>query len=178
MNLPNRLSLLRVLMIPIMVALLYVHTPLCNYLAAAVFALASFTDFLDGYIARKNGLVTTFGKFVDPLADKLLVLSSLIMMSYHGLMLAWVVVVILGRELAVDGLRMIAVSRGQVIAAGWLGKVKTVSQMILVLYLMLLRIPVMGHWFGMLLCGWVVIITVWSGVDYFVRNGKCLIEEM
>lgn len=174
MNLPNKLSMLRVALIPVMVALLYPRTAVCNYLAALVFAAASFTDYLDGHIARKYHLITNFGKFVDPLADKLLVLSAFIMLIQHGLMLAWVTVLILGRELAVDGLRMVAVSQGKVIAAGQLGKIKTVSQMVLVLYLMLFRIPVMGNWFGMLLCGWVAVITLWSGVDYFLRNGECL----
>lgn len=177
MNTPNKLSIARMALVPVMVALLYPQTPVCNYLAAAVFALAAFTDFLDGYLARKNGIVTDFGRFIDPVADKLLVLSSLIMLIQHGLMLAWVVVLILARELCVDGLRMIAVGKGKVIAAGKLGKIKTVSQIILVLWLMLTRIPVMGHWFGILLTGWVAAITLWSGVDYFVKNGRCLMEE-
>ena len=178
MNLPNKLSLLRVLMIPVMVALMYVRTDACYVLATVVFALAAFTDFLDGYIARKNHLVTDFGKFVDPVADKLLVLSALIMLCYQDLMLSWVVVLILARELSVDGLRMVAVGKGKVIAAGWLGKVKTVSQMLLVLYLMIFRIPVMQHWLGIAGTAWVVVITLWSGIDYFVRNGSIVFEDM
>ena len=174
MNLPNKLSLTRVALIPIMVALLYPRTDVCNILATIVFAAAAFTDFLDGHIARSRGLVTNFGKFVDPLADKLLVLSALIMLIQHGLMLAWVTVVILGRELAVDGLRMVAVSQGKVIAAGKLGKLKTCSQLLLVMYLMIFRIPVMRHWVGIVLCAWVVIITLWSGVEYFRKNGSCI----
>ncbi|MDO4484737.1 MAG: CDP-diacylglycerol--glycerol-3-phosphate 3-phosphatidyltransferase [Clostridia bacterium] len=177
MNLPNKLSLMRVALIPVMVALMYPNTPVCNTLAAVVFALAAFTDFLDGYIARKNGLVTDFGKFVDPVADKLLVLSSLIMLVQHGLMLAWVVVVILARELCVDGLRMVAVSNGKVIAAGKLGKIKTCSQIALVLWLMLSRIPVMGSWIGMVLTAWVTVITLWSGIDYFVKNGSVIMNS-
>ena len=102
MNLPNKLSLTRIALIPVMVALMYPNTTVCNLLAAVVFALAAFTDFLDGHIARKQHIVTDFGKFVDPVADKLLVLSALIMLIQQGLMLAWVVVVILARELGVD----------------------------------------------------------------------------
>lgn len=178
MNLPNKLSLLRIILIPVMVALMYFRTEVCNVLAIIVFAAASFTDFLDGYIARKNHLVTDFGKFVDPVADKLLVLSALIMLCYQDLMLSWVVVLILARELCVDGLRMVAVGKGQVIAAGWLGKIKTVSQIFLVLWLMIFRIPVMQHWLGMVLTFWVALITLWSGVDYFIRNGKVVFENM
>ena len=174
MNLPNKLSLTRVVLIPVMVALMYSNTQVCNILATIVFALAAFTDFLDGYIARKNHIITDFGKFVDPVADKLLVLSALIMLIQHGVMLAWVTVVILARELCVDGLRMIAVSSGKVIAAGKLGKIKTVSQIVLILWLMVSRQPVMRHVVSGLLTTWVLIITLWSGIDYFVKNGSCL----
>lgn len=170
MNLPNKLSLTRMALIPLMVALMYPNTLVCNLLAAAVFGLAAFTDFLDGYIARKEGIVTDFGKFVDPVADKLLVLSALIMLVQQGLMLAWVVVVILARELCVDGLRMVAGGKGMVIAAGKLGKIKTVTQIILILWLMILRLPVMGNILSALLTLAVVVMTLWSGVDYFIRN--------
>ncbi len=176
MNLPNKLSTLRVALIPVMVALMYPNTQVCNILALVVFALAALTDFLDGHIARKRHLVTDFGKFVDPVADKLLVLSAMIMLIQHQVMLAWVVVVILARELCVDGLRMIAVGHGQVIAAGKLGKIKTVSQIILALWLMLTHQPIMSSWFSMALTAWVVVITLWSGADYFMRNGECFKE--
>lgn len=174
MNLPNKLSILRMALIPVMVALMYPNTPTWNLLAAAVFGAAAFTDFLDGHIARKQGIVTDFGKFVDPVADKLLTLSALIMLIQQGMMLSWVVVVILARELCVDGLRMVAVSHGQVIAAGKLGKIKTVSQIVLILWLMLFRQPVLRSWISGILTLWVVGITLWSGIDYFVRNGSCL----
>lgn len=177
MNLPNKLSLLRVILIPVMVALLYPRTDACNIAAAAVFALASFTDFLDGHIARKRGLVTDFGKFVDPVADKLLVLSAMVMLIQHGLMLAWVTVVILARELCVDGLRLVAISQGKVIAAGKLGKLKTVSQIVLMLWLMIIRVPIMQHWFGIVLTVWVIVITVWSGVDYFIKNASVIANK-
>lgn len=174
MNLPNKLSLLRIGLIPITVALLYPRTPVCNVLATIVFALAALTDFLDGHIARSRNLVTDFGKFVDPVADKLLVLSTMIMLIQHGLMLAWVVVLILARELCVDGLRMVAVGKGKVIAAGKLGKIKTVSQIVLTLWLMITRVPIMQSGFAMLLTLWVLVITVWSGVEYFRNNGDVL----
>ena len=179
MNLPNKLSLVRVCLIPVLVALLYVNSDVCRWLAIAVFGIASFTDFLDGHIARSRGLVTDFGKFVDPLADKLLVLCALIMMCYRQTMLSWVVCVILARELAVDGLRMIAVGKGQVIAAGKLGKLKTVSQMILILWQLfwnrpVLMSPITGNLPGLILTVWVVVITLWSGVDYFRRNSSFL----
>ena len=174
MNLPNKLSILRIAMIPLMVALLYPDTPACNWLAAGVFALAALTDFLDGHIARKRNLITDLGRFLDPVADKLLVLSAMIMLIKHGLMPAWVTVLILARELAVDGLRMVAVAQGRVIAASWPGKVKTVSQIVLVLWLMVTRIPVSNHWLGVIIMIWVIMITVWSGLDYLYKNGDAL----
>ena len=149
---------------------MYPGTTVCNLLAAAVFGLAAFTDFLDGHIARKEGIVTDFGKFVDPVADKLLVLSALIMLVDQGLMMAWVVVLILARELCVDGLRMVSGSKGMVIAAGKLGKIKTVTQIILILWLMIFRQPVTGNVISALLTAAVAFMTLWSGVDYFIRN--------
>lgn len=182
MNLPNKLSILRIILIPVMVALMYPQNEVCRWLSIAVFGIAAFTDFLDGYIARKYKLVTDLGKFVDPVADKLLVLSALIMLCYRQLMLSWVLVIILGRELCVDGLRMIAVTKGNVIAAGKLGKIKTVSQIILVLWLMVTNMPVIAspvtdNIIGLILTVWVTIITLWSGVDYFVKNGAFLLEK-
>ena len=174
MNLPNKLSLARMAMIPVMVALMYPNTPVCNLLSAAVFGAAAFTDYLDGHIARKQGIVTDFGKFIDPVADKLLNLSAMIMLIHLGLLPAWMVIVILARELCVDGLRMVAVGNGQVIAAGQLGKIKTVSQIVLILWLMLTRLSVAGSVISLLLALWVVAITLWSGVDYFAKNGQCL----
>lgn len=174
MNLPNKLSLLRMGLIPVMVALMYVQSQTCSILAAVVFGIAAFTDYLDGYIARKQHIVTDFGKFVDPVADKLLNLSAMIMLVHQGIMPAWAVVAILARELCVDGLRMVAVGHGQVIAAGMLGKIKTVSQMVLILWLMIFRLPVAAHPVSLILTLWVVAITLWSGVDYFLKNGSCL----
>ena len=170
MNLPNRLSILRVCCIPVLVVLLSLSEPWSRWAAAGVFAFASFTDFLDGYLARQNNWITVFGKFIDPVADKLLVLSTLVMLTEIDLVPAWMVILILARELSVDGLRMIAISHRKVIAAGPLGKIKTTSQMILILLILCLYLPVFSFAAGIILGIWVCIITLWSGVDYFVRN--------
>lgn len=180
MNTPNKLSLLRVLLIPLMVLLMYLPGWPMVLLSTAVFGAAAYTDYLDGHIARRDGIVTDFGKFIDPVADKLLNLSAMIMLTASGLLPHWAVIVILARELAVDGLRMVAVGQGRVIAAGKLGKIKTVSQMVMILFMMLAGR--LAHMFlsgivlaavdviGWIMTGWVVVITVWSGVDYFKRN--------
>ncbi len=174
MNLPNRLSLVRVLLIPVCVGLMYVGTPVFNWLALAVFLIASFTDFLDGHIARSRNLVTDFGKFIDPVADKLLVLSALIMLCVQGKIPAWMTIVVLARELSVDGLRMVASLSGKVIAAGRLGKIKTVTQMVTISF------AIVDNWpFGQLpistiLSFAMVAITLWSGVDYFLKNRSVL----
>lgn len=182
MNTPNKLSLLRVGLIPVMVALMYLDGWVWVLLSTAVFGAAAYTDYLDGHIARRDGVVTDFGKFIDPVADKLLNLSAMIMLTMGGYLPHFAVILILARELAVDGLRMVAVGQGRVIAAGKLGKIKTVSQMVLILYLMLAgRLAHMLFsdesalvlWvdiIGWIITAWVVIITVWSGVDYFARN--------
>jgi len=161
MNLPNKLTLLRVAMIPVCLLLWALQQPLW---AAAVFALAAFTDFLDGYLARKNNWVTVFGKFADPVADKLLVLSALIFLSADHRVPAWAVCVVAARELMVDGLRLVAVGKGNVIAAGWLGKIKTNLQYFCVLCGMLLP---QGHWIVLVLSVLMTIMTVWSGAQYF-----------
>ncbi len=182
MNTPNKLSLLRVMLIPVLVLLMYLPGWPMVLLSTAVFGAAAYTDYLDGHIARRDGIVTDFGKFIDPVADKLLNLSAMIMLTMGGYLPHFAVIIILARELAVDGLRMVAVGQGRVIAAGPLGKIKTVSQMVLILFLMLA-----GRLVAILLPGtsvfsaivdvlggvitvWVIVITVWSGVDYFARN--------
>lgn len=170
MNLPNKLSLLRTLCIPILVLLMYLNTHFCHIAAVLVFCLACLTDYFDGQIARKKNLITDFGKFIDPLADKLLVLSVLIMLIHQQMIMAWAVILILARELAVDGLRLIAVTKGKVIPAAWPGKVKTFSQMILILYLMIFQIPVQNHWVGIVLTAWTLLITLYSGFHYFSAN--------
>ncbi|MEG2718990.1 MAG: CDP-diacylglycerol--glycerol-3-phosphate 3-phosphatidyltransferase [Clostridia bacterium] len=170
MNWPNRLSLLRIALVPVLVLLIYADMAWTQVLALIVFMGACFTDWLDGHIARKNLIVTNFGKFIDPVADKLLVLSTMIALCGQGEIPAWACIVVLFRELAVDGLRLVAVQQGQVIAAGKLGKIKTALQMLtLVLYLLRglgdFMKPISEICLYLAVC-----MTLWSGVDYFVRN--------
>ncbi len=177
MNLPNKLSVARVLCIPAIVTLLHFPEPACRIAAAVLFIIGCLTDFLDGRIARKRNLVTDFGKFIDPVADKLLVLTTLIMLIHLDLMPAWFVIVILCRELAVDGLRMVAVTKGQVIAAGPLGKWKTACQMVLISAMLILNLSLAQSWPLAVLAGVVILLTIISGVDYFVRNRSVLAEK-
>ena len=177
MNLPNKLSITRAVCIPVIVVLLYIQNPACRIAAGILFILACLTDFLDGRIARKHNLVTDFGKFIDPVADKLLVLTSLIMLVHLGMMPAWIVILVLCRELSVDGLRMVAVSKGKVIAAGPLGKWKTACQMVLISVMLILNLSFSSSWPVMTLTGVMVLLTVISAVDYFVRNRSVLADK-
>ena len=177
LNLPNKLTVLRVFLVPLMAGLCYLPGAAGSWAPGIVFALAALTDYLDGRIARSRGLITDFGKFLDPVADKVLVLAAFVMLVRTGQMPAWAAVLVLARELAVDGLRLAAVRKGSVIAAGWLGKVKTCSQMALILLLFFTGWKVTEHWYTIVLCAWVCIITLWSGVDYFVKNRNALEEE-
>ena len=177
MNLPNKLSIARVLCIPAVVTLLHFPSDTCRIIAAGLFIIGCLTDFLDGRIARKQNLVTDFGKFIDPVADKLLVLTTLIMLIRLQMMPAWIVIIILCRELAVDGLRMVAVTKGHVIAAGPLGKWKTACQMILISAMLILNQTVYRFWPFTVLAGIVVLLTLISGVDYFIRNASVLSEK-
>ncbi|MDD3335206.1 MAG: CDP-diacylglycerol--glycerol-3-phosphate 3-phosphatidyltransferase [Eubacteriales bacterium] len=176
LNWPNRLSILRVMLIPVCVALLQFDSAVCRVFAVLVFCAAAFTDFLDGWIARKYKIVTNFGKFIDPVADKLLVLSTMIALCGLGEFPAWACIVVLFRELAVDGLRLVAMEQGKVIAAGPLGKIKTSLQMLtLVLFLIDNRAYGVGTFtLGNLMVWLSVAMTLWSGVDYFVRNHSAL----
>lgn len=174
LNLPNKLTLLRVVLIPVFVIVLLTGLfaePMNRYLAVAIFVIASFTDYLDGHLARKYHLVTNFGKFMDPLADKLLVAAALISMIDLGDIPAWVVIIIISREFIITGFRLIAVENGRVIAASWWGKTKTVSQMVMI-------IVVLAGWFGpavhLALIAIAAVLTVISGVDYIVKNKDVL----
>ena len=179
MNWPNRLSLIRIASVPVITLLLVLNQPWAMYAALFLFIFAAITDFVDGHIARKYNLVTNFGKFIDPEADKLLVLSAMIMISWYGILPAWIVVAVLFRELAVDGLRLVAVEQGRVIAAGKLGKIKTTCQLTMIIahLVYLAKFPLLH-----ILAGWlliptqiaVLIITVWSGLDYFLHNKEVL----
>ena len=166
MNTANKLTMLRVGLIPVYLVLWHLDFPGNNYTALAVFVIASLTDLLDGYIARHYNQVTDFGKFMDPLADKVLVLTAMVCFCAIGRMPDWAVVIVMAREFAVSGLRLVAVDNGRVIAAGWSGKVKTASTMVC-LGLMHLPIPE--------ILGWVCVIviaatTLYSGIEYFLLN--------
>lgn len=166
MNTANKLTLARVVMIPAFMLILYLGIPGANYWALAVFALASATDWLDGYIARKYNQVTDFGKFMDPLADKCLVTAAMLWFVEVGQMPAWALLTVIVREFAISGLRMNAATSGRVIAAGWSGKVKTAATMVCII-LMLLPIPAIVN----TLCVTVIVLTtVYSGVEYVMKN--------
>lgn len=177
MNLPNKLTVLRICMIPFFVAaLLYENgaDQTMRIIANVIFITASLTDLLDGKIARKNGLVTNFGKFMDPLADKLLVCSALICLIQLGQLPAWVVIVIISREFIISGFRLVAADNGIVIAASYWGKFKTVFQMTAVV-LLIFNIPPLSVLTSAVL--WIaVILTVVSLVDYVAKNIKVLTE--
>ena len=166
MNTANKLTLLRVAMIPLFLGILYWGFPGSDYAALTVFILASLTDFADGYIARHCDQVTDFGKFMDPLADKVLVVTAMLWFVQCGRMPAWAVAIVIFREFAVSGMRLIAAERGRVIAAGWSGKVKTASTMV---GLCLMFLPLPG-WVTTACVTVIVVTTLYSGIEYFVKN--------
>lgn len=184
MNLPNQLTILRICMIPVFI--LVVGLPLdwgqltvgttslaiTQLVGAIIFALASVTDWLDGKIARSRGLVTNFGKFADPLADKMLVMTAFIMLVGQGKAPAWVIAIIVCRELAVTGLRLLLVEDGEVMAAAWPGKVKTATQMIAIILLFINNIPfnLINVPLDQIMLYACLIFTIYSGVDYFIKN--------
>ena len=166
MNTANKLTMLRVLMIPLFLVAVYLRFPFHMLFALIVFLLACITDFVDGYIARHYNQVTDFGKFMDPLADKCLVVAAMLWFVEIGQMPAWALLIVIVREFAVSGLRMIAADKGRVIAAGWSGKVKTASTMVCIV-LMLLPI---GYWVNSICVAVIVLTTIYSGVEYFTKN--------
>ena len=193
MNLPNRLTMLRVLMITFFAAfmllslggadisVLRAEQPdsfrIYRYLAFAVFCLASLTDFLDGQIARRCNLITDFGKFMDPLADKLLVCTALILLTAEGSLSAVTVIVIIAREFIISGFRLIAADNGIVIAASWWGKFKTTSQMLLCIALILPKLPlILGDTVIALLTAVVLLLTVISLIDYMRKNIRVITD--
>ena len=198
MNLPNKLTIGRMCAIPVVIAIslitkleeitIFESVTLDMLLLLVVFALASFTDFLDGYLARKNNIVTNFGKFMDPLADKLLVMSTLIVLlekgkfNVFGISLGFAIIIILAREFAITGLRTLAADNNTVIAASKLGKYKTVSQMVMILFLLIDCYPfaLIGN-LGRDITALVLItvatfLTLISGIDYFIKNAHVLKE--
>ena len=174
MTTASKITLVRVAFIPVYMVLMYLsggQPNLWMWLGLAVFVIASLTDYVDGYIARKYQQVSDFGKFLDPLADKLLVIAAMTMFCQWGQMPAWALMIVLTREFAVTGLRLVAVGNGTVIAAGWSGKVKTASTMIGLCVLM--AFPTVG-WLSWTVIGIIEFTTVYSGVEYFIQNWKCL----
>ena len=164
LNVPNVLTVIRILLVPVIVVALLAETENGDTLAAIVFALAAFTDTLDGYIARQRGSITTFGKLMDPLADKLLIIAPLILLVSNGRIAAWVAMVIIAREFAVTGLRMVAAEQGIVIPAGPLGKLKTILQVAAIFAS--IAVTSSPAWVDALVYA-AVVVTVISGADYF-----------
>ena len=174
MTLASKITLVRVAFIPVYMVLMYLSGGQPNWYlwsALGVFILASLTDFVDGQIARRCHQVSDFGKFLDPLADKLLTIAAMTMFCEWGSFPAWALMIVLTREFAVTGLRLVAVGKGNVIAAGWSGKVKTASTMIGLCVMM--AFPTVG-WLCWTVIAVTVFTTVWSGVEYFAQNWKCL----
>lgn len=200
MTLPNKLTLLRILVIPAMIILacipylndnyIFLQLTYANFINVILFCLASMTDFLDGYIARKYNLVTTFGKFADPLADKMLVLISFMILMVQPNLVAdfnsvalqvvpmWAVAIILLRELIVSGVRLVAAQRGEVIAAGWSGKVKTFETMVALIFLFLSGLNNIIAIIGLILLYISVVLTIYSGFEYVYKSRKIIFESI
>ncbi len=184
MNIPNKITISRIFLIPIFIVILSIPfnwgewnigettLPISHFVAALIFIIASGTDWLDGYYARKYNLVTNLGKFLDPLADKLLVSAALILLVEMGLAPAWIVIIIISREFAVTGLRLVAAGEGIVLAASNMGKLKTVTQILAIILLLLHNFPFsyLGFPFATIVLYIAMIITAISGYDYFVKN--------
>lgn len=187
-NIPNILTMTRIAAIPLLAGLLMSPSQPAGFWAAAVFALASITDWLDGYLARRMGIVTVFGKFLDPIADKLIVMAALIMILPFNRVPAWMVLVILGREIIITGLRGIASSEGIIIQASDLGKFKTIFQIVAIIGLLLhynynwlfgIQDPLLivnMHNVGMFYLWIATLLTVWSGMDYLVRFVRVIVR--
>ncbi|MCP4119748.1 MAG: CDP-diacylglycerol--glycerol-3-phosphate 3-phosphatidyltransferase [Desulfobacteraceae bacterium] len=173
---PNFMTITRIIATPVLVVLMMYPGKVTAFMAALVFSAAAITDYFDGYFARKWGLVSNLGKILDPLADKLLVSSAFIMLVALGYMPAWVACVIIGRELAVTGLRCVIIEHGEDVAASWLGKYKTGFQIACIIPL-LLHYTYLGidfHAVGSVLLYGALVFTVWSGADYFIRFRKLI----
>lgn len=172
MNTANKITMIRVFLVPIFMVLFMIDSTVCHYAALGVFILASVTDAIDGHVARKYNQITTFGKFVDPLADKVLTTAAFLILMYYGHMSVWAVMIVLVREFMVAGVRLVAAGEGNVVAASMWGKLKTVSQMIAIIAAMLL-LPYerfYAHFASDVLIWISVVFTVISGIDYLAKN--------
>ena len=167
MNLPNKLTMMRVILIPVYLVLWHLDFPGNHYAALAVFVIASLTDLLDGYVARHYHQITDFGKFMDPLADKVLVLTAMTCFCAAGRFPDWALAIVIAREFAVSGLRLVAVDNGRVIAAGWSGKVKTASTMVCLSLMHLWGAPYSLDWVCVMI---ITATTLYSGFEYFMLN--------
>lgn len=168
MNLANKITLFRVICIPVFIIFMYMEGTAMAWAALTVYALGSISDFVDGYIARKYNMITDFGKFMDPLADKMLVITAMLMFVAQGRMPAWVLALVITREFAVSGLRLIAVEGGRVIAAGKSGKIKTAATMICNIIML---IPFFTNAAIDMICSMVILVTtLYSGIEYFIVN--------
>ena len=198
MNLPNKITIARILLVPIMMLMPYIGItaktsfglPIVNIIILIIFLVASFTDYLDGHIARRRNIVTNFGKFLDPIADKLLVLAALVMLVEAGIIPGWIPIIIAAREFMVSAIRMLVATEGKVIAASKLGKIKTVTQMVAISLAFL-----DANYFMSFVCGGLtgfalilnilmsvamilaVIATIWSGVDYFMKSKDVVLQS-
>lgn len=191
MNLPNKITVSRIMLIPIFlivmlvpfswgeVALLGTILPVTHLVGALIFIVASVTDWVDGYYARKYDLVTNLGKFLDPLADKLLVSAALIVLVELGLAPSWIVIIIISREFAVTGLRLVLAGEGEVVAANQLGKIKTWAQIVAISALLLHNIifEMAGIPFDIIALWVAMFFTIWSGWDYFAKNKQAFINS-
>ncbi len=198
MNLPNKITIARIILVPIMMLMPYIGItaqtsfglPVVNIVILIIFLVASFTDYLDGHIARKRNIVTNFGKFLDPIADKLLVLAALVMLVESGIIPGWIPIIISAREFMVSAIRMLVATEGRVIAASKLGKIKTVTQMVAIslafldtnYFMSFVSGGLTGFAFvlnilmsvAMMLA---VIATIWSGVDYFMKSKDVVLQS-
>ena len=198
MNLPNKITIARILLVPIMMLMPYIGItaktsfglPIVNIIILIIFLVASFTDYLDGHIARRRNIVTNFGKFLDPIADKLLVLAALVMLVEAKIIPGWIPIIIAAREFMVSAIRMLVATEGKVIAASKLGKIKTVTQMVAISLALLDT-----NYFMSFVCGGLtgfalilnilmsaamllaVIATIWSGVDYFMKPKDVVLQS-
>ncbi|MFD1204216.1 MULTISPECIES: CDP-diacylglycerol--glycerol-3-phosphate 3-phosphatidyltransferase [Sporosarcina] len=192
MNLPNKITVSRILLIPIFIIFMIVDfkmgtlyiggTELSveHLIGALLFIIAAATDWFDGHLARKHNLITNMGKFLDPLADKLLVSAALVILVELGAAPSWVVIIIISREFAVTGLRLILAGGGEVVAANQLGKIKTATQLVAIASLLMNNIffEAFGIPFGLIMLYIALFYTIWSGIDYFYKNRHVLLESM
>ena len=178
MTTASKITLARVVFIPLYMLLMYLSKgepySLLMWVSLGVFIIASITDYVDGHIARKYNQVSDFGKFLDPLADKLLTIAAMVIFCEWGIFPAWALMIVLTREFAVTGLRLVAVGKGKVIAAGWSGKVKTASTMVGLCVMMVFPHVEVTNW---IVIGVTVVTTVYSGIEYFIQNWNCLWDD-